>query len=75
MARGNIAKENVIKKIKESKERNNREIKLFFYYPSDDYLIYLNEIENNDIIHLEDIDCSNMFKKNEEKEIISIFKI
>jgi SAM-dependent methyltransferase len=65
----------VIKKIKESKERNNREIKLFFYYPSDDYLIYLNEIENNDIIHLEDIDCSNMFKKNEEKEIISIFKI
>lgn len=63
----------VIINIKKSKERNNREIKLFFYYPSKEYLEFISQ--NEDIVHLEDIDCMNLFKNKDKKEYIAIYKI
>lgn len=63
----------VINKIKKSIYTNNREIKLFFYYPSKEYLDFLNNDET--ITHLEDIDCKNLFNNEDQKEYIRIYKI
>lgn len=63
----------VIQNIKSSLEINNREFKLFFYYPSNDYLNILNNDES--IIHIEDIDCNHLVKKDDKREYISIYKI
>lgn len=63
----------VIKRLKISKEENDREIKLFFYYPSKEYLEYL----DNDIFisHLEDIDCMSLFNNGDKKEYIAVYKL
>ncbi len=62
----------VLTNIHTSYHINNREIKLFFYYPSDDYL---NVLDNTDyLVHLEDIDCRSNFKKTDNREKISIYK-
>ena len=63
----------VIENIRKSKEINNREIFLFFYYPSKEYLSFLDRCE--DIIHIEDIDCMDYFKTYDKKEYITIYKI
>lgn len=63
----------VLNNLRESKKIDEREIKLFFYYPSKEYLNLLdNEI---DIIHVEDIDCMDLFNTNDKREIIAIYKI
>lgn len=63
----------VIKNIRKSKEKNNREIKLFFYYPSKEYLAFLDR--NEDVIHIEDINCMDQFKTIDKKEYIAIYNI
>ncbi|MBQ3253176.1 MAG: hypothetical protein IJA65_01350 [Acholeplasmatales bacterium] len=63
----------VINNIRISKNKNNREIKLFFYYPSNEYLEYLNN--NEDIIHIENLDCMDLFKNGHKREYIAIYKI
>lgn len=63
----------VIKNIMISKEEYNRDFKLFFYYPSKEYLNFLSQYDN--IIHIEDIDCSDLFKEYDQREYIAIFKI
>lgn len=63
----------VIKNLRIYKEKSNMEIKLFFYYPSRNYLQYLDECD--DIYHLEDIDCSNFFKDIDTKEYIAVYKM
>lgn len=63
----------VIENIRKSKEINNREILLFFYYPSKEYLSFLDRCD--DIIHIEDIDCMDYVKSNDKKEYIAIYKI
>lgn len=62
----------VINNLRKSKEIKNREIKLFFYYPSKEYLNYINS--NEDIIHIEDIDCRDSFKNYDFKEYIAVYK-
>ena len=52
---------------------NNRVVKLFFYYPSKEYIEYLNNDEN--IAHLEDIDCRHLFNNEDQKEYIKIYMI
>lgn len=50
-----------------------REIQLFFYYPSDEYISYLmtvNELEFED-----EIDCSDLFEDNNVRERIMIFRM
>ena len=63
----------VIKKIRISKERANREIKLFFYYPSKEYLSFLKE--NEDICFIDNINCMDLFRHVDKKEYIAIYKI
>ena len=63
----------VIENLRNSKKENNREIKLFFYYPSKDYLNYLKTLE--DVRHIEDMVCFDQFIEFDEREYISIFKM
>ncbi len=62
----------VINRIYESFTSFNRNIFLFFYYPSNKYINYLNE--KSFIEKVDEIDCSDIFK-NDEKEKILIFAI
>lgn len=65
--------EEVIKNIRLSKKKINREIKLFFYYPSKEYLSFLKE--NDDIIYLDYINCMDLFRQVDKKECIAIYKL
>lgn len=50
-----------------------REVLLFFYYPSDEYISYLmtvNELEFED-----EIDCSDLFEGNNVRERIMVFRL
>ncbi len=50
-----------------------REVLLFFYYPSDEYISYLmtvNELEFED-----EIDCSDLFEGNNARERIMVFRL
>jgi hypothetical protein len=62
----------VFQKVKKSLLENKREMKLFFYYISNDYLNYLN---NNEIVLLDEIDCSDYFKENCKRECVKIYSI
>lgn len=50
-----------------------KKIKLFFYYPSKEYLLYLNE--QKDIIHVEDISCVDQFKEYDAREYIAVYEL
>ena len=63
----------VIKNLRSSLERNYREIKLFFYYPSDEYLDLLSNIGT--IRHIEDIDLKYLFKNNDRREKLAIYEL
>lgn len=63
----------ILKQVLNNIRKLDKEFNLFFYYPSDDYLNLLdNEI---DIIHIEDIDCKSLFKSDDKRECISIYKL
>lgn len=62
----------VINNLRESIRKNKRNVLLFFYYPSNKYLEYLNS--EKDIKHIDDLDCKELFN-NDSREIISIYKI
>ena len=64
--------EKVIDNLMKSKAKLNRKIKLFFYYPSHQYLALLSE--KNNIKHLENIDCTAMFD-NDEREYIAVYEM
>lgn len=63
----------VIENVRKSKKNNDREIKLFFYYPSKEYILYLKEYK--DIIFIENLDCKELFKEYNDREYIAIYKI
>jgi hypothetical protein len=63
----------VLNNIRISKELNNREIKLFFYYPSKEYLNFLEK--NPDIIYIDSIDCTELYKEYDKREYIAVYKI
>lgn len=52
---------------------NNRKFKLFFYYPSKEYIEFLNNQTN--LTHLDDIDCKHIFNNGDQKEYILIYTI
>ncbi len=64
--------EKVINNIKISLSNNLREFKLFFYFPSLEYLYY---IANNNIEIIDKIDCSDLFKENKDREYILVCKL
>ena len=63
----------VIARILESYYENPREILLFFYYPSDEYIAYLMTVEKLDFY--DEIPCDDLFPENSQRERILIFAL
>lgn len=63
----------VIHRILESYYANPRKIKLFFYYPSDEYISYLMTVDN--LLFFDEIDCADFFPTSDSREKIIIFEI
>ncbi|MGN1378320.1 MAG: methyltransferase domain-containing protein [Dorea sp.] len=63
----------VIRRILESYYTSPREIQLFFYYPSDEYVSYLMTID--EFLFLDEIDCRDLFPGNDDRERILIFEL
>lgn len=65
--------QSVVGKIKKSYYDNIREMLLFFYYPSDAYISYLMTVP--ELCFVDEIDCSDLFEGNEDRERIVIFEM
>ena len=52
---------------------NMREIFLFFYYPSDEYISYLMTV--NELEFYDEIECGDLFEGNDSRERIMIFTL
>ena len=63
----------VIAQILDSYYENIRTIKLFFYYPSDEYISYLMTVD--ELMYYDEIDCRDLFDGNDSRERIMIFEI
>ena len=61
----------VIHRILESYYEKPREIKLLFYYPSDEYISYLMTVD--EFMFEDEIDCRELFPGNDKRERIVIF--
>ncbi len=62
----------VMNKIQESYYENPREMLLFFYYPSDEYVSYL--MTSEFVAFYDEIDCRELFDGNDSREQILIFE-
>ena len=63
----------VMARILESYYENPREMFLFFYYPSEEYISYLMTVDGLEFN--DEIDCSDLFDGNDLRERIMIFSI
>ena len=63
----------VMNKIIESYYMEPREIFLFFYYPSDEYMCYLMTID--ELAFYDEIDCDDLFDTNKQRERIMVFQL
>lgn len=63
----------VMGRILESYYENPRRMRLFFYYPNDEYLVYLMTMYA--LVFVEEVDCRDLFPGNEERERILIFEL
>lgn len=63
----------VLARIQESYYENPRKIKLYFYYPSDEYVSYLMTQEY--LMFEDEIDCRDLFGGMDNREKILIFQI
>lgn len=61
----------VIARVLGSYYANPREMQLFFYYPSDEYISYLMTVP--ELEFSDEIDCSDLFPENPRRERIIIF--
>ena len=60
-------------RILESYYENPRELLLFFYFPSAEYISYLMTVE--ELSFYDEIDCSDLFEENGDREKIIIFQL
>ena len=60
-------------RILESYYENPRELLLFFYFPSTEYISYLMTVV--DLSFYDEIDCSDLFEENKDREKIMIFQM
>lgn len=65
--------QHVIARILESYYRNMRPIQLFFYYPSDDYIACLMNVE--ELQFADEIDCKDLFPGENQRERVVIFEL
>lgn len=63
----------VLAKIMDSYYENPREVQLFFYYPSDEYVGYL--MAQDALMFVDEIDCRDLFPGNDPREKILIFEV
>lgn len=63
----------VLGKIIDSYYSNPRNIKLFFYYPNDEYLSEL--MAQDELMFLDEIDCRDLFDGRNNRERIMIFEL
>ena len=63
----------VLGRILDSYYENPRELKLFFYYPSNEYVGYL--IAQEQLMFVDEIDCRDIFGGNNAREKILIFEV
>lgn len=63
----------VIARILDSYYAEPRELLLFFYYPSKEYLSYLMTVD--ELEFYDEIDCSDLFETNDPREQIMIFSL
>lgn len=63
----------VIHKILKSYYEKSRDMKLFFYYPSDEYISYLMTID--ELMFSDEIDCRDLFPGSDARERIIIFDL
>ena len=63
----------VLARIRESYYESPREILLFFYYPSPEYISYLMTVE--ELSFFDEIACGDLFEEKSERERIMIFQM
>lgn len=63
----------VLSKIMDSYYENPREIQLFFYYPSEEYVSYL--MTQDDLMFVDEIGCEDLFSGNDPREKVLIFEV
>lgn len=63
----------VMERVKESYYETPREMLFFFYYPSDEYIGYLMQVD--ELEFLDEIDCKDLFDGENERERIVIFQM
>ena len=63
----------VLARIIESYYEEPREILLFFYYPSDEYISYLMTV--NELDFYDEIACGDLFDENDRRERVMIFSL
>lgn len=63
----------VMKQILKSYEEEPRTIRLFFYYPQDEYIAYLSTIPELDFV--DEVDCTDLFAVNQSRNRIIIFEL
>lgn len=57
----------------ESYYEKPRELLLFFYYPSDEYISYLMTVD--ELIFFDEIDCKDLFAGENKRERIVVFEV
>ena len=60
-------------RVLESYYENPRELLLFFYFPSPEYISYLMTVD--ELSFYDEIDCSDLFEENSDREKIVIFQL
>lgn len=65
--------ERVLKNIEESYYENPRQMLLFFYYPSDEYVGCL--MNRDELSFYDEIDCKDLFPGNDPRERILVFEV
>ena len=65
--------QSVLARVIESYYEHPRELLLFFYYPSTEYISYLMTVE--ELSFYDEIDCSDLFEEKSERERIMIFQL
>lgn len=60
-------------RILESYYDSPRELKLFFYFPSPEYISYVMTVD--ELSFYDEIDCSDLFEENSDREKIVIFQL
>ena len=63
----------VMARIIDSYYENPREILLFFYYPSDEFMCYLMTLD--ELEFYDEIECGDLFEGNDSRERIMVFEL